>query len=78
MLWNPQVSQYFYHNRYKIDIYVKSADSKYKFVLWDADYAAVIQKSAADVYQSMIEVCVTMHSLKYLQGQRTKNLIAYC
>ncbi|GAU28074.1 hypothetical protein TSUD_223150 [Trifolium subterraneum] len=41
--------------RYKVELYVQSGDSQYRFVFWDAECADIIDKSAAQLRQTMIE-----------------------
>jgi hypothetical protein len=42
--------------RYKLEIYVKSGDSQYRFAFWDAECAEIIGKSAVQMRQMMLEV----------------------
>ncbi|KAI5413917.1 hypothetical protein KIW84_058167 [Lathyrus oleraceus] len=58
------VSKYgwFYYGctRYKIEIYVSNGESKYRFVLWDSECAAILGMTAEFMHNSMVEVhCYT-------------------
>ncbi|KAI5428027.1 hypothetical protein KIW84_033152 [Lathyrus oleraceus] len=41
--------------RYKIEIYVSNGESKYRFVLWDSECAAILGMTAEFMHNSMVE-----------------------
>ncbi|KAI5443462.1 hypothetical protein KIW84_012201 [Lathyrus oleraceus] len=41
--------------RYKIEIYVSNGESKYRFVFWDSEYAAILGMTAEFMHNSMVE-----------------------
>ncbi|KAI5447932.1 hypothetical protein KIW84_015394 [Lathyrus oleraceus] len=46
--------------RYKIEIYVSNGESKYRFVFWDSECAAIFGMTAEFMHNSMVEVrCYT-------------------
>ncbi|KAI5381971.1 hypothetical protein KIW84_UN0281 [Lathyrus oleraceus] len=46
--------------RYKIEIYVSNGESKYRFVFWDSECAAILGMTAEFMHNSMVEVhCYT-------------------
>ncbi|KAI5431351.1 hypothetical protein KIW84_035506 [Lathyrus oleraceus] len=53
------VSKYrwFYYGctRYKIEIYVSNGESKYRFVFWDSECAAILGMTAEFMHNSMVE-----------------------
>lgn len=53
----------FHENRYKIEIWVKNDGAKYHFVFWDIECEETIGKSAATVYQSMVEVYIIVSTM---------------
>ncbi|KAI5433638.1 hypothetical protein KIW84_020784 [Lathyrus oleraceus] len=41
--------------RYKIEIYVSNGESKYRFVFWDSECAAILEMTAEFMHNSMVE-----------------------
>ncbi|KAI5409073.1 hypothetical protein KIW84_054766, partial [Lathyrus oleraceus] len=41
--------------RYKIEIYVSNGESKYRFVFWDSECAAILGMTAEFMHNSMVE-----------------------
>ncbi|KAI5392407.1 hypothetical protein KIW84_076988 [Lathyrus oleraceus] len=48
-------SQYSPVERYKIEIYVSNGESKYRFVFWDSECAAILGMTAEFMHNSMVE-----------------------